>query len=151
MAEALAGLSVAANVLQVISFCGNLFTKSAEIYKSDNGMSVDHLELELIATRLRELCSEVTWSPPQRQKNGKPVAPSTAERQFQELCEETTTVSKELLKALNSLQQDAGRGKWVSFLQAIKTIWDQEKIDRQVAKMETCRIQLNTTMLVLLE
>ena len=151
MAEALAGLSVAANVLQVISFCGNLFTKSAEIYKSDNGTSIDDLELELIATRLQELCSEVKWSPPQRQRDVRSVAPSTAERQFQEICEEAATASKELLRALNSLQQDAGRGKWVSFLQAIKTIWDQEKIDKQVARMETCRIQLNTTMLVLLE
>jgi hypothetical protein len=151
MAEALAGLSVAANVLQVISFCGNLFTKSVEIYKSDHGTTIDHLELELIATRLLELCSEVTWTAPQRQRNGKIVAPRPAERQFQEICEETATVSKELLEALAALQQDASQGKWVSFLQAIKTIWDQKKIDKQAARIETCRLQLNTTMLVLLE
>ena len=53
-------LSLASNICQLLEFGGRLVSGSLELYRSRNGTSSFHGELEFIADDLRKMCGALT-------------------------------------------------------------------------------------------
>lgn len=109
MAEALAALGLASNIVQFVSFASDLISKSHDISKSANGRFVENLELEAITSTLHKLNHGLS----------RPVATgassSPAEKGLQELCNGCENVTEELLEVVQSLKSQGPHTGWNSF------------------------------------
>ena len=134
-------ISLAASIVQLLTFTTGLLHKSKEIYKSVDGATTANSELEIIANNLSELSSQVT------KKQDKSLQSKT-ESELAKLCDNCREVSGSLLGALQSLKRGDGNTKWQSFRQALRFVWSEGKINDLAKKMETYRRQVDTALLV---
>ncbi|RDL31835.1 uncharacterized protein BP5553_09237 [Venustampulla echinocandica] len=151
--DPLTALGVASNIIQCVDFTVGLISKTHEIYKSADGALVGNQDLEVIARNLVGLTENL-----QNDLNyhllplGGPNSPSNTEtRENVELgaintkCSEVAT---ELLGALNKLKVAAKHSKWKSFRKALRSVWDEDKIQVVLVKLSGCRAALDTELLI---
>ena len=55
MIDAVSAIGLAASIMQLTTFIGQIISKSRELYESADGALVEHLELETVARSLNEL------------------------------------------------------------------------------------------------
>lgn len=147
--DPLTALGLASNVVQFISFTRELVDKGREISKSADGALIENLELEAITRNLYDLSRGLMVPPLTKTSRltGKPK-PSKPERELQQLCEGSRDVAATLLNALQSLKVTGSKHqKWVSFRQALNSVFSQEKIGQLSARLERYHRQINTALL----
>lgn len=91
--EALAAVSLAGNILQLLSFAGDAISKSRQIHASVNGALEEHEDLEIVTTNLKDLSVRLQT----------PAGP--VDSVLEQLCIRCREIADELLKALESLCQ----------------------------------------------
>jgi hypothetical protein len=154
MLDPLTALGLAANVVQLISFTGDLLKKGRQISSSVDGQLLDHKALRIITTSLQELTNNliVTASLQEHTKNSTSSSSgsklTSTERQLQQICTGCSEASTSLLEALQTLHMQEKRGVWRSFRQALNCIWSEDKINALSARLEQYRRQIDTTLLV---
>lgn len=149
MAEALAALGIASNIVQLISFTSDLISKGHEIYTSADGELVEYLELETITNHIQTLNSQIAWKP-KLDKKGKKRTLTKTESRLKELCEGCNDVARHLLTALKDLKAEGKNKRWKSFRQALNSVWNQEKIQNLTERLERYRRTIDTVLLQLL-
>lgn len=142
MADPLTAVGLAGNIVQFVSFCGDLISRGQEIYRSADGALVEHLELEAITTHLDRLVIGMM-------RLGLP-AETESEKQLEDLCRQCRAAAQELLQAVRNLKVDGKSKKWKSFRQALNSIWSSDRIHSLSARLEAFRRQIDTTLIVLL-
>ncbi|CZR63571.1 uncharacterized protein PAC_13468 [Phialocephala subalpina] len=142
MADPMTALGLASNIVQLISFTSDIVSKSREIYKSQDGKLIEHMELEAITTSLHDLSREIV-SPFQ-----KGILLSKAEEDLQKLWGECNDISRQLIVAIESLQTQGRNKKWNSFRQALKTVWKEDEIEALSRRLDRYRAQIDTALLV---
>jgi hypothetical protein len=144
MADPLTALSLASNILQLISFASDLISKGHEIYKSVDGKLVEHLELEAVTRSLRDLSRSLIES-----KLGDSTKKlSHTDEQLLVLSRHCNVLAGELIDAIQRLKVGEKKTAWNSFRQALRSVWNEEKIERLSDRLENYRRQIDTTLLI---
>lgn len=143
--EALATLSVAANVFQVVDFSACIVSKSSELYKSTHGQLVQHTDISTTSNDLERLTTKLSDSiAPQSVA----IVPSEDDLALHTLCKGCIDVSTELQRGLRELQVSGAPSKWRSLRKALKTIWTKERISELQSRLAAYREQLDSRLLV---
>jgi effector-binding domain-containing protein len=140
MLDPLTALGLASNVVQLITFTGDLVAKGRDIYQSTDGGLVENLELEAITKSLQDLSLEVALPP------GIPL--TKVERELQQLCDGCRKAADELLDVIQKLKAQGPHKRWVSFRQALNSVWKAEEIQALSIRLERYRRQIDTTLLL---
>ncbi|KAH7385205.1 hypothetical protein DE146DRAFT_792111 [Phaeosphaeria sp. MPI-PUGE-AT-0046c] len=144
--EGVAALGLAANILQIVDLAGKLLSTGSEIYQA--GTTVENAELEvltkdfgLLSTRLR------SWVRPSPDTHG-PLAED--DQSLEALALESGKISQELITVLLSLKSSGNFSRYKSFLQAIKTAWNSDKIKHTKQRLVVIQasIQLRIQILI---
>ena len=119
--ESLAAVGLAANTLQVIHEARQLVSTSREIL--DSRTKDEYIELELIAKELRSRSARIILP-----GNARDVTEGDDGNSLEALAVRCNETADELLGILDALKLHNDRNKWKSFLQALKTQWNDDKI-----------------------
>ncbi|KAI0182255.1 hypothetical protein EV127DRAFT_476064 [Xylaria flabelliformis] len=141
--EALSAIGLAANIIQFIDYTYRILSESQEIFHSASGISAQHADIEAIAVSLSELSS--TLVPPSTPPSIK-LPPDEAEiRRLATLSRDT---AQDLISCIQNLQRCGGRRRrWASIRQALEGLWNKDKIDQLVKRLNDMRSQLSTHIL----
>lgn len=135
MAEGLAAIGLAGNIIQFISFGSALVSKTREIHQSASGVSTDLIDLDVVAGDIKQFSSQILANA----------------RVFPRLCDvakSCTAVAQELLHAISEIQKHNHSAtkeptKWRSFRKALKCIWGKEHIDGLKSRLVLLRDQMS--------
>ena len=151
MVDPLTTLGVAANVIQLLAFAGNLLSKGREIRDAAYGAPVAQRELEMVTESLRQLSVNVPHFRTRKvvAKSEGDDALTQIDRELSELCNGCHEVSVELVKALKTLRSPSvSTGHFTSLYQAFRYVLSEGKLDDISKRIETFRRQIDTTLLV---
>lgn len=129
--EALAAVSLAGNILQFLTFTGDVISKSRQIHTSISGTLKEHDDLECLATDLTCLSGRL-------QASIGPVDPV-----LEQLCSSCNEVADELLKALEHLGVKGKYTRSQSLRKALKALWGKEKLEVLGKRLAGFRQELN--------
>ncbi|KAG6356914.1 hypothetical protein INS49_014789 [Diaporthe citri] len=127
MAEGLAGISLACNIIQLIEFRCKILVDSREVHKSSTGLASRHVALENIAKRPKDLSDNVAAQP-------------NASSRLISLAAESKRLVQELLDAVDKLKAKASDKKWDSFKIELKTVLkekDFKEIHESLVNVQT--------------
>jgi GTPase SAR1 family protein len=119
--ESLAAVGLAANILQFIHEARKLVSTSREILGS--GTKDEYIELELVSKELRSRAARIILP-----GNARDIPEGDDGNSIEALAIRCNEIADELLGILDALKLHNDRNKWRSFLQALKTQWNDDKI-----------------------
>jgi hypothetical protein len=137
MAEAIAALSLAANIVQFIDFGTRVLSNGHSLYKSESGRKVldDNQEIEIIAQSLNQLVQGLTSSASTNPSSGV----SQTEINLRKLAAQCSDIASELLRAVGKLDVQGKSGRWDSFRTALKSVLAESKIDKIRQRLDKFR------------
>lgn len=133
------GLAIAAAVIQFIDFAAGLFAKEASIYKSSDGRTTEHRELERITQSLSECHREIQDT---LQLTAHDRELTDTERKQKEIGDDCQEVAKELLEVFSRLRTERPLTKWKSFRQALRSCWHDSKVQALEKRLERLQQQM---------
>ena len=143
MAEALAALGVAANIVQFIDFGCKILSEGSRLHKYKGVSPSKNAELESIALDLQKLHKELQYP-----ENETYQAPTPNDIQLHRLAEQCRGVCLELLAALEKMKIADPPGKWRSFRVALKTVWGESEIKSLQMRLDEARQELVVRLLM---
>ncbi|KAF2258488.1 hypothetical protein CC78DRAFT_526195 [Lojkania enalia] len=140
--EPLSALSIATSIVQFLDFTGKLISGSTKLYKSSNGTLAEHGDLSEAIQYLLVLSKDLDQ--PLRSKDPEQVA--VYEQAIIGLARDTNHAAKELISTLEELKLKKN-SRWESCLQALKTLWSQERINDLRSRVDGFRSQLSLNLI----
>ncbi|KAB2099581.1 hypothetical protein AG0111_0g12197 [Alternaria gaisen] len=142
--EAIAGLSLAANILQVVDFTMKVLSTANEFRKA--GSTVQNHELELVVNDLTALNERTkSWARPNPASSGPLAKDSQA---LENLAIECQNITQELLVKLESLRCSKEATIHKTILSALRVIWNAKTIQDIQSRLQTMRDELQFRILV---
>ncbi|KAG9199650.1 hypothetical protein G6514_008311 [Epicoccum nigrum] len=142
--EAIAGLSLAANILQIVELAAKLLSKGREIQQA--GSTIQNSEIETITTDFTALSAKLrSWARPDPAKLG-PLAHE--DQVFEDLVVRSEIIAQELLSALQSLSHKKDGTKYNSWVHAFRAVWSASKIQEIQNRLQSIRDELQFRILV---
>lgn len=137
--EALAALSVASNVVQLIDFNGRLLTSTAQIYKSAHGQTDEIVDLELVSNDIQLLTDRLRNSCNLPRGNL-----SKTEESILKVGSRTGEVSQNLLDVISRIRSSSRQAPriYTSVLQAFRTILKDGEIKALKQRLEPLKSEL---------
>lgn len=132
-------------MLQFLDFASKIVSKGREIYNSSSGTLLPNDELEMVANDFPVINKRLKMSIPPASKI---TTLSTDEQALGAVAEKCTAIGQELLDALERLNLPGKKRKWQSLYQALKTVWNQDKIDGISTRLSLFRDELELHLLV---
>jgi hypothetical protein len=174
MFDALGALGIAASIIQLVDFTGDLLLKAKHIHGSIEGALVENLELEAVAVHVEKLSRDIETALFIRKKKdesrkrareeelrGKIIQEKNNstdkvdqeelhELELRSLCQTSVNEAQELLGALRQLKvsKDSKSRKWASFRTALKSIWKEDKIDALARRLSATRELIDSRILM---
>lgn len=155
MADPLTALGIAGNVVQFISFAGELIDRTQEIANSHDGALVKHTELETITTSILAFNDLITYTSIRyRKEKGKPQKDSLSPQELHEenlieldeqlslLCADCNSLAQQLLAAIADLKRQGSFKQWNTFRQALRSVWKEDKIADLSQRLDAYRTQI---------
>jgi hypothetical protein len=141
--DPIAILSLASNLIQVITFTKEIISNSCELYRSADGLLVRYEELKSITHSLNSLVCGLE----EIEESEDFVCISRPERHLRELGKNCKGVVEELLAATRNLRVEGKNKKWSSIRQALNSVWNESKIDKLEKRVDAYRSQIETALL----
>lgn len=138
MAEALAALSLASNIIQFIDFGGKVLATGYKLYKNSFGGS-DIQEIKYVTTGFQRLVEGFS-NCLHEDTSAKKV--SHVEADLRTLAKHCNDIAEELLAAVNKIDVQGRLGKWKSFRVALKSVLAEEKIEKIEVRLDKLRQQI---------
>jgi len=135
MAEGLAAIGLAGNIIQFISFSFVLVSKTKELHQSGSGALAKNVDLSIIAQDIRSFHSRLA-------SNG-----HSPMRLF-DTARRCDAIAGELLDAVTKLQHKHGPAsgnaptRWQSFRRALKSLWGEAHVEELKARLSALRDQV---------
>ena len=168
MAESLAIIGLASNIVQFVDFGYRLFSQSKRLYQSSQNSEA--AELENIARSFRRLSTSLIHESPYEIRPSSesevvesdllPDLPSADPVDASHISQDEVNllgiatgckdIANELLSALDKLKINGRRKKWQCFRVALKRVWDPKQIDNIAERMERYGNQLMICLLKVL-
>ena len=139
MADPFTVIGIASSIVQLVDFSSKLVSESKEIYRSANGALSEHTEIESVAADLSTLSQRVSASVAARVTIQASSSLFEDEARFQQLAASCHEVSQEILTVLQDLKTKEPHQKWHSFRQAVKGVWNKERIQDLEKRLERIR------------
>ncbi|CAN9203240.1 unnamed protein product [Alternaria alternata] len=142
--EAIAGLSLAANILQVVDFTTKVLSTANEFRKA--GSTVQNHELEVVvqdSTALNERTK--SWARPNPASSGPLAKDSQA---LENLATECQNITQEFLVKLESLRCSKEATIHKTILSALRVIWNAKTIQDIQSRLQIMRDELQFRILV---
>ena len=144
--DALAAVSLASSVIQVIDFGSKLCAKGFEIRNSAEGMTKRYTELGLASSKLSQLTADLENA--MRIKDAVEQL-DREEQRLMELAQASYSVSQKLQTALEALKTNGlSAGKWKSLGAALKQCWSDGAIHELESRMDALREQLSVELIM---
>lgn len=147
MREALAAVSLTANILEFLTFGLKVISKGQRTYRSNDGILTENADLEHVTSDLLVLQTKL-------QRDIDPVALrsdySEEDEALRLLLEASNKAAKELLVRLNKAKGQGRFRQWKSPRQAVKSVWCETDIDEMAVRLAHFRDQLQTRTIVFL-
>ncbi|CAN9278383.1 unnamed protein product [Alternaria alternata] len=137
--ESLAAVGLAANILQFIHEARKLVSTSREILGS--GTKDEYIELELISKGLRSRSAGIILP-----GNAKDVSQGDDGSSLEALAMRCNEIADELLGILGTLKLHNDRNKRTSFVQALKTQWNDDKIEALRGRLDRIANAINARL-----
>ena len=139
-------LNLASSICQLLEFGGRLVSGSLELYRSRDGTSSVHDELELLADDLIQMCGALT-QPESRIDQQHAIKSELALIPLAQSCKE---LGERFLSVLNSLKVKARHQKIDSVRQALKREWKRKTIQDYEKRLKSYRSQITVHLLEIL-
>lgn len=128
MAEALAFVSLAGNVLQFLQFAGSIVSHARQAYRSVDGSPKSYQEMVLVAKDLEKCTTSFE---------------DTTDPATKSLIDECKAISLELRTVLDKIPKPKGPGhKMTSVKSALVSKWYEPNIDQAEKRLENLRNEL---------
>jgi hypothetical protein len=115
---------LAGNIVQFVQFASDIVSKFREIYTSAAGAARGTSELVILAENDIALQLRTSLQSP------RVVSALTKEdQQLENVRIQCREIATELLEALDMLKVKGTPGKWKSFKKALKTVWEEKKLE----------------------
>ncbi|KAK8004101.1 transcription factor SEF1 [Apiospora arundinis] len=121
--DPLTAFGVAANILTFVEFGGKLIAETRAIYKSSTGVSKNNLDLEFIATQVKERSSQIPSNLPK-------------DEPLRKLCKRYHLAAGNLLDAIESMKVKGRNKKLESFKMALKETLNEGQMFNLEKSME---------------
>ncbi|TGO88031.1 hypothetical protein BPOR_0188g00070 [Botrytis porri] len=146
--DPVSALGVAAAAIQFIDYGTGLALKGREIYKS--GELGANVELGEATNRLQNLVEPLRSSLHLGIQNAPSASPADADRALKDICTKCIDLSEELSVLLDSLKLNLSvkHPRLASFQQAVRAVWNEEKIQGLKIRLGDLRSNLETHVLV---
>lgn len=138
--DPVAAIGLAGNIVQFVDFSWKLLDEAKDLYGSTTGASQDNDLLELISNDLNVLNDKLTAT----------SASGAIPNPIRTLAAQCKDVADELLYILNTIKVKGPHRKWRSFLQALRSVWKEDQIERLVKRLETLRGAMQMRLQVIL-
>ncbi len=129
MMDPVAALGLAGNIVQFVDFSCKVLCDAKSLYGSSTGASAENDVLEAIGSDLVNLSHALIA----------PSAPGTVPESLRSLASRCKDVATELLGTLDKIKVRGPHQKWKSFVQALRSVWEKERIEELVKRMERLR------------
>lgn len=136
MAEGLAAIGLAGNIIQFISFTFVLISKTKELHQSTSGALNENVDIKMISEDIKAF-------------SGKIVLSAGSSTRLSEIAHRCDAIAQELLDAIAKLQGKQhvlGSGttstKWQNFRKALKSVWSKANIEELKARLKLLRGQV---------
>lgn len=144
MAEAVAALSLAANIVQFIDFGGRVLSGSLKLYNSGPGSNRLGLanDTKVITQSLQRFIEGLNQ--PLEQSNSANEGPelSQTEIDLRSLAAHCMDIANELLGAIKKVELQGKGGKWDSFRAALKHVLAEGKIEKIRQRLDAFRQEI---------
>ncbi|KAF7940040.1 uncharacterized protein EAE98_000167 [Botrytis deweyae] len=146
--DPITALGVAAAVIQFIDYSTGIALKGREIYKS--GELGANVKLGEATNRLQNLVEPLRSSLHSGIQNAPSPSPADADRALKDICTKCIDLSEELRGLLGSLKLNLSvkHPRLASFQQAVRAVWNEEKIQGLKSRLGDLRSNLETHVLV---
>lgn len=134
-------IGLAASIVQLTCFAGDLLSKTREIKDSADGALVENQELEAVTSSLQELSRDLSAGSRNLTK---------ADKQLKALCDGCQSATDDLLDVVQKLRTSSSHKGWESFRQAVLTVWKEKQVRSLTERLERYRGQINLALLVTL-
>ena len=140
--DPISALGVAANIIAFVDFGSKLFSA---IYHS--GKTAQHADLNYVVRDLRNISSDLTTSL-HSIGHGKGPVHDEHEDLLRELAQQCQNICSETLDVLGKLFSKGERGTWNAVQAAIRTVWNQNRIDTLEKRLSHIRQELIISVLM---
>ncbi len=141
--EALAALSIVANVFQVIDFSMNVLSTANELRKA--GTTKDQSDISMVVDDLKTLNSKLKHS---SQAIASPNNLSQDQLDLERLVDRASAISEDLIRLLDHHKVPPGSSRLTSLAKAIRSSWDEKKVIEMTNQLERIRDELSFRVLV---
>lgn len=139
MAE-LAAVGLAGNIVQFVEFGTTLFHEGRELYRSAQGATADHLELENVTKDLERLALDLHSSQ---------LEPSQSNENLRGFARDCGGLATQLLHLLEELKvTDTRNRKWGSFKRALAHVTKKGKVEELERRLTRFHQVLNRNLIV---
>ncbi len=136
MAEAVAGIGLAANVLQFLDFGSRFISLAWRIYTTGTNNVINGPSLQVLTKNLQDVLAGL-----HNQAPGDQIG-------MAQLGEECSRVARQLLESLNSLVIPEKGRKRDAIMVAFKTMWKRDQIKTLQQELDGFRQQLSLQLLI---
>jgi hypothetical protein len=132
MAEAIAALSLAGNIVQFIDFGGKVLFGGLKLYKNRLGSNAlgEMKDTKFITESLQRLIETLNQPLEESDPVNEGTKLSQTEIDLRDLAVNCSDIAKELLKAITKVELQGKRGKWDSLRSALKHVLAEGRIER---------------------
>lgn len=129
--DPLTALSLAVNIIAIVDFSAKLVHSTWELSKT--GAKLEHVEIQTQTTQAQSLLDRLKPG-----LNASTVGLSQDDKDLIELCNQSKTVSDQLLRVLNSCQSKYGSGNisFDTFWKVFKSMWHEDSITELQNRLE---------------
>ena len=115
---------LAGNIVQFVQFASHIVSKFREICTSAAGAARETIDLVTLAENDITLQLRTSLRSP-----GIISALTQEDQQLEDIRVQCREIATELLEALDMLKVKGAPGKWKSFKKALKTVWEEKKLE----------------------
>lgn len=146
--EALAAISLASAVVQLVEFTTKVVSKGHEYQKSVDGAIKEHIELNEYAENFSRLSQHLTNAtmllPPQDRLSEDETSLLAVAKKCQATC-------REIIATIDCLQKPRHQKRFASLRLASRAVWNEEKIELCLQKLRLAREELIVHLLVVIK
>jgi parvulin-like peptidyl-prolyl isomerase len=149
--DPLTAVGLGANILQFVQIAAKLVGAAKDIHHSVEGATAENVDLETVTETIQSRYERLQQTVAQRNLNVDPNAVPETDKDLAKLLPNCDAVAHQLLEALEKLKLKYPKRKWITTLQAFRTIWSANEIQTLRERLERYESSIQTALLVCLK
>ncbi|OAL40333.1 hypothetical protein AYO20_00069 [Fonsecaea nubica] len=140
--DPLSAVGLAGNVISIVDFSSKVISRARQLRESTTGATAENDELESLTKGLKALVKETRNGTPKVLQEDQPGLSCAKDSSLDNLARQCVQVADELLECLESVKVSGGAQTLKSTIQAVKTMWKQDRIEGLQRRLDRINRQL---------